>query len=225
MPRLHDPAVSLTDAALGLEAAAFAARLWREPPTGSPRPRSAALRRAFVGFFAATSVASSAGALLHGVVPAPLAPAHRLLWRASLVSIGGAALAGWSIGARLALPPTGAATVERLAALWFGGYALVAGTRDLPYRVAIANYLPSAAFLAASMVRASQRPRTDRGARLGLAGLGLTFVAAGVQAGRVGLHPRLLDHNALYHAIQGLAVALFFLSARALLGQADHPRR
>ena len=58
--------------------------------------------------------------------------------------------------------------------------------------------------------------RTRRGARLGLAGLGLTFVAAGVQAGRVGLHPRLFDHNALYHAIQGVAVAVFYLSARAL---------
>ena len=218
MPRLHDPAVSLTDAALGLEAAAFAVRLWREPTNRSAgssfdraptEPSSASLRpRARPRRPARCSTAS---------FRTRSAPAHRLLWRASLVSIGGAALAGWSIGARLAMPPARAAAVERLAGLGFCGYAFLAGTRDLPYRVAIANYLPSAAFLAASMVGASQRPRTRRGARLGLAGLGLTFVAAGVQAARVGLHPRLFDHNALYHAIQGLAVALFFLSARALV--------
>ena len=41
--------------------------------------------------------------------------ANRLLWRTSLIAIGGGAVAGWSIGARLGLPAAQAARVERLA--------------------------------------------------------------------------------------------------------------
>jgi hypothetical protein len=146
-----------------------------------------------------------------------------MLWRGSLISIGGAALAGWSIAARLAARPDQAVAVERLAALEFGAYACVAASRDLPYGVAIANYLPAAVALGASMAGASRRPATRRGARLGLAGIGLTFLAAGVQAGRVGLHSRVFDHNALYHAIQALASAVVYAAAVALL--AGHASR
>ena len=45
-------------------------------------------------------------------------------------------------------------------------------------------------------------------------GLGLTFVAAAVQQGRVGLHPRYFNHNALYHLIQGAGLFLVFRGAR-----------
>jgi hypothetical protein len=44
-------------------------------------------------------------------------------------------------------------------------------------------------------------------------GLALTFVAAAVQQAHVTVHPR-LGHNALYHLIQGIALALVFTCAR-----------
>ena len=227
MPRLHDPAVSLTDAALGLEAAVLAIRLAQEdrrPETSSQRAaRTAALRRSFVSLFAATSVASSCGALLHGVATDPRSIPHRALWRASLVAIGLAALSGWSIGARLALPSREADRVVRLATLESGAYALVVSSRDLPYWVALANYLPAAAFLSGALARAARGPGPRRPALLGLVALALTFIAAAVQARKIALH-RFFDHNALYHAIQAVAVALFFRSAQGLTA-AGYERR
>jgi hypothetical protein len=43
------------------------------------------------------------------------------------------------------------------------------------------------------------------------------FVAAGIQQGGIGLHPVYFNHNALYHLVQGIALALIFLAARGLL--------
>jgi len=214
MPRLHHPAVSLTDAALGFEAAFFALRLGRRPK-GTARAR--ALGRSLTGLFAATSVASSCGAVLHGLVPDRNSTANRVLWRVSLIAIGGAALSGWSIGARLRLPPSAASRVERVAAAEFAAYALLAASTTLPYRIAIANYLPAAVFLALALAAQAARSDRRRGARIGLIALALTFVAAAVQAKSIALHPRYFDHNALYHAIQGVAIAMLFGSARRLI--------
>jgi hypothetical protein len=214
LPRLHEPAVSLTDAALAVEAAAFALRLRREP---ADTPKARALKRAFVGFFAATSVASTCGAILHGLVPDKESTSNRVLWRISMIAIGGAALSGWSLGARLLLPAPAATRVERLAATEFAAYTLLAGGTSIPYKVAIANYLPAAAFLGVALGAEARRPGAGPGARQGLAALCLTFAAAVVQARGIAIHPRWFDHNALYHVIQGVAIAVLFASARNLL--------
>ena len=219
MPTIHDPAVSLTDAALGAEAAWFAARLGRRPSVPHDARRQA-LRRSFVGFFVATSVASTAGAILHGLVPDRTSLVHRMLWRTSLIAIGAGALTGWSIGARLLLPAAPAARVERLAATEFVAYALVAAATTLPYRAAIANYLPAAAFLGIGFIPHARRPGGGPAAGHGLAGLGLTAVAAVVQARNLRIGPRWLDHNALYHLIQAVAIAAFHRSATRLLDEA-----
>ena len=94
---------------------------------------------------------------------------------------------------------------------------MIAANTTLPYRAAIANYLPAAAFLGLGFVAHARRPNGKRAARHGLAGLGLTGIAAAVQARNVSIGPRWLDHNALYHVIQGVAIAEFHQSATRLL--------
>ena len=57
--------------------------------------------------------------------------------------------------------------------------------------------------------------RDDPGARSILAGLLLSFVAAGVQLSRLTLHAH-FNHNDLYHVIQIGAIVLLYRGARRL---------
>jgi hypothetical protein len=49
---------------------------------------------------------------------------------------------------------------------------------------------------------------------LGISGFLLTFVAAAVQAFGVSIHSVYLDHNTLYHLLQGFALYLVYRAAR-----------
>lgn len=53
-----------------------------------------------------------------------------------------------------------------------------------------------------------------------LAGVAVSLIAAGVQAGRVALHPQWFNHNDLYHVVQIAAMALYYAGARRM---ADKP--
>jgi Family of unknown function (DUF6962) len=49
------------------------------------------------------------------------------------------------------------------------------------------------------------------------AGVVLSFVAAACQQLGIAVHPIYFDHNAVYHAIQALALALIFVGLQGLL--------
>lgn len=216
--RSPEPAVALTDLAIGLEAAAFAVlgEVARRRTRG-PRPAGAVVESArwFTVFFASTSVAALAGAALHGLVPAA-APgsARRRLWRVSLGSIGVAGLSAWCLGAAIALPERPARRVRRMAILAHAAYLVALVRTSPPYYVAIATYLPGSLALGLALV-SRIGDRTVRGPAVSaLAGLGLTFAAATAQLRRIAVHPRLFDHNATYHTIQAVALVCFFRAAR-----------
>jgi hypothetical protein len=207
--RIAEPAVTLTDYALTIEAAAFAAML------AVDRERPKLVRIAGSAFFGAGSIAAFAGGAVHGFVPDQRHPAHRILWSATLIALGGGSLAAWTIGAGVGLPPRAARNITAGAAVQYAGYvtAIVRGERRFAF--AVATYLPATLFLLGVFARRYARDRT-RGSALGLSGVALTFVAAGIQQGKVALHPRYFDHNALYHLVQGVALYLLFLGLRAL---------
>ena len=215
---LHEPAVALTDLAIGLEAGAFAVALARAGTGDAGRTeRGAAARRWFVVFFGATSLAALAGAALHGLLDDRESPAWRRLWRISLGSIGVGGLSAWCLAAVLAMPRSAGRTVRRLAGAAHAAYLVGLARTNPPYAVAIAAYLPGALTLGAALV-SQLRDRTVRAAAaIALAGLGLTFGAAAVQVRRIALHPRLFDHNATYHTIQAIAVACFYAAARRFM--------
>ncbi len=202
---LAEPDVAFTDYGLALESGAFAVLLDRVHP----------LCRRFALFFGATAVASLLGGTVHGFFPDASSAGSSVLWPATLLAIGVAAFAAWNVAACLALSPTYARWVTRVAALELIAYAALVIAGAQTFAIAVRNYLPAAAVLFVVLVAAFVR-RRDGATLLGAIGLGLTFVAAGLQHARVALHPHYFDHNALYHLLQGIALAMLYACARGL---------
>jgi Family of unknown function (DUF6962) len=216
-----DPAaersVALTDLALGLEAAVFAALLARG------RDRSGrGLRRPLVVSMAATAVAALTGAALHGLTVDRTDARRRTLWRISLSSIGVAALSSWTLGARLRLAPSTARTLERVVTILHVPYFVAVATGERPYRLAVSTYLPGAIFLTAALATGLVRGPARVAAGLGLSGMGVTFLAAAVQVRRIGVGRR-FDHNARYHTLQAGGIALLYAAGRRLAGRTSRP--
>jgi hypothetical protein len=205
---LHDPAVTLTDYLLAVECAWFAATLARRSV-----PPAAFLRRAFVLLFATTAAASVLGGTTHGFFPDPASAGNRVLWLATLLTIGAVAMAMLAVAASIGI---GTKTARRaIPGLWllFGAYAAVVvfGTRN--FLVAIAVYLPAALLLLAAFAR-GWRSRRNPGAAAGIGGVVVTLLAAAGQQAGLGLHPVYFNHNAVYHVVQAIALYLLFRAAR-----------
>jgi hypothetical protein len=205
-----DPAVSLTDFALSVECGWFAAYLYRRAL------RRDLLFRAFVAFFVSTGSAALLGGVTHGFLPDATSLLHRLAWTGTLLAIGMAACAAWIIGAQLCLSGMIAKQVMILAAFSFVFYAGVVLLVSQSFVVAIAYYLPAAAFLLVAFSAAYRRERSS-GPLSGAIGVALTFVAAGIQQSGTGLPLLSLTYNALYHVVQAIALLLIFLGARDIL--------
>ena len=103
-----------------------------------------------------------------------------------------------------------------IAATLTAAYAAVIVFVTDAFWVAVAGYLPAAAFLLVAFLRAAVRRRASW-ARLGAYGLALSFAAAAIQHFRIALHPVYFNHNALYHLVQAVALALLFMASRGLL--------
>lgn len=200
---LTRPAVSLTDFALAIECAAFTALLLARTATDT------VLRNWFAAFFASVAVASLLGGVLHGFFEYSTSPVREVLWTGTLLSILVTSFTVWSIGAILQLSP--------LVTRWVQGFALVQMvafsflvlfvTRE--FAIAIAAYLPATVFLLVTMWLAWRR-RRHRALAAGVAGLLLVFVGAAVQQLGIVVHPVYLDHNTLYHVIQGIALWMLY---------------
>lgn len=208
---LMEPDVALTDYGLTIECAVLALLLYKQGRRGE------AIRFWFITLFAALGFGAFWGGTEHGFIGNKTSRVHELVWSATLISVGLAAPAAWAIGARLLFFERGARWITGAALVFFALYsaAVLLGSRD--FWIAIAHYLPAAVFLLASLL--IQYRHTPRGyLRAGIAGLGLTFAAASVQQTGLGLHPKYLNHNALYHLIQAFALFLIYRCARGLIG-------
>jgi hypothetical protein len=198
---IAEPDVALTDFALAVECGAFAGLL----------RRSSGAARWLQLFYAATAVASLAGGVVHGFLPERTA-LTRVLWAATLLAIGAAALGAWAAAASILLSPGTANRVIALAAAAFAGYATLVLGGVQAFRLAVWAYVPAALLLLVAFGVLFRRTRA-RPALAGVVGLVVTFGAAWVQQAQVSLHAW-LTHNALYHLIQGAALALLFVGAR-----------
>ena len=209
--RLHEPAVALTDLAIGVEAGAFAIALARAASgDGGRTTRAAAARRWFVVFFGATSLAAIAGAALHGLVADPRSPAGSGCGACRSARSGspGCPRGAWRRSSRCRVRP--GVRVRRLAGVVHAAYLVGLARTNPPFAVAIGTYLPGALALGAGLVARLRAPGERAAAAIALAGLGLTFGAAAAQPRKIAVHPRLFDHNATYHTIQALAIACFY---------------
>jgi Family of unknown function (DUF6962) len=207
---MTEPDVVLTDYLLTLESAALAVVLMSRP---SERP---GLRLSFIVFFIATAVASLLGGTVHGFFLSGSSILGKALWRATLVSIGMTAAAAWVIGAHVMLGKPPSSLVEGVIGAELAAYTLVVLFVSDAFWVAIVNYLPSVLFLATAL-GLLYRVDPSLAVGLGLVGLALTFAAALIQQTGIALHPVYFNHNALYHALQAIALLLIFWTARYLV--------
>lgn len=208
---ITEPDVALTDYGLAVECALFAHLLCRRHSTRGP------LRRWFALFFGATGAAALAGGTVHGFFLNETTVGSAILWPATLLAIGLAALAAWGIGARILFSKPVARWITLGAAAQLVVYGVVVFSVTQEFVAAVLDYLPAAVFLAIAFATAYMRSR-ERPVLVGLAGLALTFVAAVVQQGGLALHPVYFNHNALYHVIQAVALFMIFWGARYFVG-------
>lgn len=203
---MSEPDVALTDYALALECLVFCFLLMRNVATNPP------LQRWWVLFFASIGVSSALGGTTHGFFMEGTS-GHAILWPATMLALGVTSTATWTTAAYLQLREPARSWVRRTAIGLLLIYTVVVLFVSSRFVVAIAAYLPATLFLFVAMLLAYRRDPQPALA-YGVTGLVLTFVAAAVQQLRIAIHPAYFNHNALYHAIQGVALFLIFLSAR-----------
>ncbi|MFL5779110.1 MAG: DUF6962 family protein [Chloroflexota bacterium] len=220
---LAEPAVALTDLAVGFEAAVCALAMGRASLGDRATARARRLQAWLVAFFAATATAALAGAVLHGIPRDWRVVIRSRLWRISLGSIGVASLSAWWISAGVLRRPSPIGSVLPAVTAAHAGYLAVVSVSEPPYAVAIATYVPGAVALGGALASRLPDPAWRRPAGLGLLALGVTFAAAGVQVRRIAIHPTLFDHNALYHTLQAAGVGIFLASGRGLIRAAAQP--
>ena len=198
---MREPAVTLTDYGLTIECCILAALVMKAPASSA--------RAWWTAFFAFIGLASLLGGTVHGFLPDDSTFANQALWDANLIAIGCTAVATWTIGAML----TGSAAltqwVPRVAFVLLAIYATIVVFVANTFLMAIAMYLPATVLLLVGMTVAHVRD-PGRGWAVGIVGLILTYAAAAVQQLKVDPHPVYFDHNALYHAIQAVALFLIF---------------
>jgi len=201
-----EPDVTLTDVGLAIECGLFAVLIMRRWLRGP-------LSLWFVAFFASIGTAALAGAVVHGGFARD---ATSIVWLVTLIVLGVAALAAWRITAAVLDDTTTGRWLARLATIEFFVYCGVVLFVTRSFTAAIVNYVPALAVLFIVFVRASRRHRTA-GPRWGATSLALMFVGSVVQLRRVAVHPIYFNHNALYHAIEAIALLFMFGAARQVI--------
>ncbi|MPZ17693.1 MAG: hypothetical protein GEV06_07265 [Luteitalea sp.] len=197
---IAEPDVTLTDYALAVECAVLARLV---------AGHGGAASGWFALFFAALGIGAAAGGTVHGF-PGVL---ETTLWLAALLALGVGAWAATMAGVRIGLPASAARWVARGASLGLVLYAVTVTWISRDFALAIVGYLPAVVFLFAVFAWRYARDRAP-GSGAAMAGLALTLAAAAVQHYRIA-PPRLpLDHNALYHLVQAVALFLIYRGAR-----------
>jgi hypothetical protein len=161
--------------------------------------------------FAALALAAALGGTWHGFGPSFAAIAVVLVWKATVLCVGvgsfgmlaGSAMSTTAGNARKALFAVAAAKLAVYSA-WMVGHS--------EYIYVIADTGTALVLIAALHLFSAT---SDRASRWILAGVGVSVLAAGVQASGFALH-RHFNHNDLYHVIQIVAMILLYAGARRL---------
>ncbi len=199
---LHEPMTLLTDYALGLLCAVLAIRLFR---AGSDPSRSC-----WAAALAICAVSAFAGGTYHGFLPVLDDVEADLLWTATLMSIGCAAFFGTVATARAHLHATWRRRIELVAVLQLAVY-LFATTRTADFLIAIVDYSVSFGFVLVVHAAVWLRTRNVPAAWI-VAGVMVSFLAAGIQAAGIAPHPA-FNHNDLYHVVQMLGMWMLYKGA------------
>lgn len=208
--------VTLTDYLLTAECIALSVFLTRQNAANLPA------RHALIAFFYSLAAATAFGGAVHGFFSADGA-VHDLLWLLTMVALGCVACSGWTLFAYGTFASPTARIIVVTAAVGLAVYVSVVVFVNQDFAVAIATYLPASFAVAAMFLTRALRSRTAP-AWHGLAGMLLTFLAAGIQQAGVDLHPRYFNHNALYHLVQAIGLVLIYRGGAWIVGQSPPSR-
>jgi hypothetical protein len=211
---MTQPDVALTDYGLAVECSIFAYLL------GSVRGSSQLLRLWFIVYFLSIALAAAVGGTVHGFYAEPASVGSRALWPLTLIAIGITSLAGTGIGAVLQFKTPVALAISRAAGVVFLLYCIVVLFAWNDFLVAILDYLPIVLFLGCVFIACYCRTRRPA-FMIGFFGLCTVLLGTAIQHFRVAIHPRYFDHNALYHAIQAVALIMIFMVARDATVQSE----
>ncbi len=222
---MTEPDVTLTDYALAVQAAVLMLCLWRHDG-------AAHVRRWWMLFFGSVSVATLLGGTVHGFFLAEDTIGHQLLWRGTLLAIGGATLAQWMIAGLLTLSARGLRWLRTAAFLQLILYSALALGVTQAFWLPVASNLPAVLLL---MTAFGWRYRQTRATPLLIAMIGPMMTIGGgvLQQLQVAVHPLYLTHNALYHVLQMIGLMGYFTGARWMirsgsftsLREPQHPTR
>jgi len=205
---VNEPDVTITNFMLVIESLAFAAVL-------AARPRHP-MRDAWIAVFVTLALGSTCGGLVHGWFPDPATMPYQVLWPLSVAFVIAAAVALAQVTLQFASAAQRAAFQRRV---WIaaGGFAAIMLLGYQSFTLAVAAYLPASLVLAWLLVRRAQRLQ-DRALWLGVAGVLGSVVAGALQQAKYTPTPA-LGHNAFYHLLQMVALALVFAAAARLCAQ------
>ncbi len=168
-------------------------------------------------FFIFLGISAATGGTVHGFFPDAESPGCQFLWQLTLQAIGLAAFATWNVGAGiLATGRLGrwlALAGVPLVVLYSAAALLI--TQE--FWIALTIYLPGVLLLLTGFCRAAGRNQ-NWFLLVGAAGSGLSLVSSLIQFTRLGINPDYLNHNALAHVVQAIALALIYRGIRHVTG-------
>lgn len=178
------------------------------------RVREGHAARSYWSFaFAASAVAAALGGSYHGFANMLDERFLQQLWTVTALIIGAGSL-GMVAGSATAVTVGNLRRVLfAFAAAQFAVYAVWTLTHD-DFIYVIADTGSAMAIVAALHGWSALRTR-DRASRWMLGGVGVSLLAAAVQASGFDLH-RNFNHNDLYHVVQIAAMPLFYIGVRGL---------
>jgi Family of unknown function (DUF6962) len=207
--RLAQPMTTATDYVLALLATGLGWLLWRRPGAGTSS------RRIWAGAFGCLALAAAAGGTSHGFEAAFSQAAATVVWRLTMVAVG--ATGAWLLLAGLATR-LGGRGLRRWAwalALEVALYAVWVALGHEDFRYAVVQY--GGAMLATLILYLTPAVWRRPGSRAVVAGILVSFLAAGIQQARIAPHPA-FDQNDLYHVVQMAGLVLLYRGAAAPAG-------
>jgi hypothetical protein len=138
---------------------------------------------------------------------------YRMLWPSTLIALGITALSGIYIGSGLSGLRSVAPLVRAVGLVIFIAYTFVVLFVREDFLIAIVDYVPSLLFMGLGFLLAYRRLRKAL-LLVGFSGTCLMLISAALQQAKVGISARYFGYNALYHALQAMALWMIFFSTR-----------
>lgn len=159
--------------------------------------------------FLSIGLSSLLGGTLHGFCFDETSLCNKILWTATLLSIGITTTACWILGGCYLLSSHQLSKWIVFVIGIYLIYSIIVIFFNNNFSIAIYNYLPAMIFLLIANIITFLKNKTSFCLWI-ITGIIISFIAAYVQQSRFSLHPIYFNYNSTYHVIQIIALFLIF---------------